>query len=316
MKGTKYVPRDASSYRQFFKKLDKVKDRYDPYTNFFLKEADFHNMTRKVLPDKIRKAKTKEEKETYQDILDNMMLTELKKEESDLNVGTHVIKRKEFHYDFETLITDQNEYDIDEETHSQDYSDEHFLHRRRRQAEANLVKTKILYKLHEDLALTENEKAYLNIWNQEIHKSRFKNLADCMVPTDHSNLSLGSLEGIDRDHLNSLPLVDVTGLEKYAVNDMVLELNNFIDSKIIQNLESEIYVAHHKHEWNLSQDFTLSERRNKEIDLVMGEIEEKVYRHAGKFDETELDGIKRMYQVNRGEGIFDEAWVSQPILHL
>lgn len=155
VKGVKFVPRDASKYRKFFKKLDKVKDRYDPYTNFFLKEAEFHNMTREVLPEKIRKARTKEEKDAYQDILDNMMLTELKREESDLNVGTHVIKRKQFHYDFESLLTDQNEYDIDNETYSYDYSDEHFLERRRRQAETNLIKTKILYKLHEGLALTK-----------------------------------------------------------------------------------------------------------------------------------------------------------------
>lgn len=131
-----------------------------------------------------------------------------------------------------------------------------------------------------------------------------------MVPSTHSSLSLSTLKGSDRDHLNSLPLVDITGLEKYAINDLVLELNNFIDSKIINNLESEIYVSHQKHEWNLSDDYTLSERRNKEIDLVMGEIEEKVYRHAAKFDDTEIEGIKRMYQIGRGEGTFDKPWVS------
>lgn len=175
-KKAKLLPRDASSFREFYRKIEGVKDRHDPFTNFYLKEAEFHQMTREILPDKIKKARNKEEKEAYQEILDNMLLTEMSREESDLNVGSHVIKRDQVHYNFDSLIKDIENYDKDPEVHSGEYSDEMFLDRKRRQAEANIIKTKILYKLHEDLKLTSNEKAYLKRWNEELKSSRYKNL--------------------------------------------------------------------------------------------------------------------------------------------
>lgn len=308
-KSAKFVPRDARCFREFMKSLDNVKDRYDPYTNFFLNEAGQKEMTHKTLPRLIRKAKTEEEKNYYQEVLDNMLLSKQSHEKSDLNVGTHVIKKKDIHYNFESLIRDENNYDRDERVYSDEFSDENFLLKQRREAESNLIKTKILHKLHEDRPLTSNEKAYLKRWNEELKSGKYLSVRDCMVPNDHSQKTLGALSSSDKQHLHSLALVDTSGLDAYALNDVVLELNHFLDTKTIQTVQKEVLVENLKNEWDLPKDYMLSERRNKEIDLVMGEIEETAYRHAGKFEPHELEGMKRMYKTKRGEGIFDKAWV-------
>mmetsp|Transcript_30076 Transcript_30076/g.29577 ORF Transcript_30076/g.29577 Transcript_30076/m.29577 type:complete len:316 (+) Transcript_30076:378-1325(+) len=130
-----------------------------------------------------------------------------------------------------------------------------------------------------------------------------------MVPTSHSNANLSSLSSDDNGKFNSLKLVDISGLENYALNDIALELDHFIDDEIINNLQKEIKVENLKDLWDLSPDYRFTERRNKEIDLVLGELEEKAYRYGGQFTDQEIEGMKRMYKINRGEGIFDQQWL-------
>ena len=130
-----------------------------------------------------------------------------------------------------------------------------------------------------------------------------------MVPTTSSTQSLRSLSTDDTSKLNSLPLVDITGLDNYAINDLILELDHFIDKETIEDLQQEIKVENLKLQWGIPKDFRFTERRNKEIDLVLGELEENAYRYAGKFSEQEIKGMRKMFQTNRGEGIFDKAWV-------
>jgi len=305
----KMVPRDPKAYRDFHKKLDIVKDRYDPFTNFYLREAGQKEMTRKELPEKIRKAKTQDEKDFYQEVLDNMMLTEQSSEVSDINVGTHVIKRKDFHYDLETLVRDENNYDRNAEVYSTDISDEYFLLKRRREAEANFIKTKIIHKLHKDAPLSKSETKYLKEWNTQISDSKYFNIDKCMVPAEPCSYTIGNLGREDNQHLNSVPLVNVKGLEKYAINDLILELNHFLDKNTIETIEKEVFVEGLKQEWDLPKDLMLSETRNKEIDLVLGQVEENSYRHAGKFDQQEMEGLNKMFETNKKEKIFDKTWV-------
>ena len=305
----KLVNRDPKCYREFLMKLDNVKDRYDPYTNFFLKEAAETETTRVILPRKIRDARTKEEREKYQNILDNLLLTEDSQKHSGLNVGTHVVKRNDIKYNYETLIRDENNYNRDIEVYSSEISDEYFLDKQRRSAEANIIKSKIISKLHENKPLTENEKKYIKIWNEKLKNSRYNDLNNWMVPNDPSHIKIGDLNQTDIQNINNVKYVDVTGLNDYAVNDIILELNHFLDDKTIKEIEKEVFIENRKNEWGLPSDFTLIQLRNKEIDLVLGEIEEKAYRYSGKFEEHELKGMNKMFNVKRGEGIFDSKWV-------
>jgi hypothetical protein len=60
-------------------------------------------------------------------------------------------------YDLQSLIKPQV---LDEE----DLSDENYLIKMRKKAEAKLIKTKIIYKLNEGLKLSQQEKTYVRRW--------------------------------------------------------------------------------------------------------------------------------------------------------
>ena len=69
------------------------------------------------------------------------------------------------------------------------------------------------------------------------------------------------------------------------MNDLVLELSHFIDPEMIRKVEVGLLEANLRRKWQLSEDFNLIERRNKEIDLVMHEMEEVSWRAADMFDQ-------------------------------
>jgi hypothetical protein len=61
-------------------------------------------------------------------------------------------------------------------------------------------------------------------------------------------------------------------------------------------------------EWGLGKDFKLVESRNKEIGIVVGELEELYYRLAGMFDNKDYENIKKMFSINRNQDTFDKAF--------
>ena len=60
----------------------------------------------------------------------------------------------------------------------------------------------------------------------------------------------------------------------------MLELANFIDSDTVRAIEYSFLEDSLKKDWQLSDDFRLVERRNKEIGLVLQETEEMTWRAA------------------------------------
>lgn len=61
-------------------------------------------------------------------------------------------------------------------------------------------------------------------------------------------------------------------------------------------------------EWGLDKNFKLVESRNKEIGIVVNELEEVLYRMAGMFDNKDLENIKKMFSINRNKDTFDKAF--------
>ena len=111
--------------------------------------------------------------------------------------------------------------------------------------------------------------------------------ADVLVPETPSGLSLAeALTPEDFYLLNSLSKVSIQGdlKQDIALSDLVLELSHFVDNDTVRKVELSFLEQKLKDEWELAQDFSLVEKRNKEIDLVMKEIEEVSWRAAGQFD--------------------------------
>ena len=90
-------------------------------------------------------------------------------------------------YDLKSLMKSEYVYDIDPECVDPDISDAVFLRQQRKRAETKLIKTKIIYKMDANLALSENEKRYLQNWVSQLQTScNVGNHRDSMLPQAHS----------------------------------------------------------------------------------------------------------------------------------
>ena len=63
-----------------------------------------------------------------------------------------------------------------------------------------------------------------------------------------------------------------------------------------------------KEEWKLPDDFQVIETRNKEVSMVLNELEELAWRMAGTFDSMDIDTLRKMFSVKRNEDHFDKAF--------
>lgn len=133
-----------------------------------------------------------------------------------------------------------------------------------------------------------------------------------MVPSRPSGLALSqALSADDFYSLNSLSRVSIHGDQKHdiALNDLVLELNNFIDPSSVHKVEMALLEDSLKNKWQLGADFNLVEHRNREIDLVMSQMEEKSWRAAAVFDQRDKQYIEEMVFFDRGLDAFDNAFL-------
>ena len=62
---------------------------------------------------------------------------------------------------------------------------------------------------------------------------------------------------------------------------------NFVDDQTVRKVELQVLEDSLKSKWKLNSDFRLVERRNKEIDHLMREMEEVAWRAAGQFNAKE-----------------------------
>ena len=111
--------------------------------------------------------------------------------------------------------------------------------------------------------------------------------------------------------LDSLSRVHLGDYERnqIAVNDLALELSLFVDTATIKQVELGLLEDNLRTDWRLSEDFTLASRRNKEIDLVMHQMEEVAWRAANQFNAKEYETLKSLAFFDRGDDAFDNAFL-------
>ena len=104
-----------------------------------------------------------------------------------------------------------------------------------------------------------------------------------MVPQERTKLSIGDIEAKTLYSLNSISRVSLERVRhgEYSLSDLVVELSHFLDEEVVNKVETEIYSDKLRSEWGLSPDFKVIETRNKEIGLVLNELEEVAWRSAG-----------------------------------
>ena len=67
----------------------------------------------------------------------------------------------------------------------------------------------------------------------------------------------------------------------FALNDLLLEVSQVFDQQTVRDLELTCLQHAKKQEWQLSSEFKLVTRRNKESDNVVERLEEYAFRSAG-----------------------------------
>jgi hypothetical protein len=107
------------------------------------------------------------------------------------------------------------------------------------------------------------------------------------LPKNPSRLSFNEIDAKNIYTLNTIARVELDRKNHgtFALNDLVLELSHFLDEEVINKVESEILSKRVSEEWGISKDFKLVETRNKEISLVLNELEELAFRTSGEFSQ-------------------------------
>lgn len=150
-------------------------------------------------------------------------------------------------------------------------------------------------------------------WSSDIRNGKERNLMnlrDSMLPTGPSKLTIGDIDAKSLYALNSISRVQLEREKHgtYSLNDLVVELSHFLDEEVVSKVETEIFGDKLRQEWGLSKDFKIVETRNKEIGLVLNELEEVAWRSAGQLNEKDVNHLKAMLSVKRNRDYFDRQF--------
>ena len=316
-----YIERDAESYRSFLNEYysDSI---VAPYDHFYMREAAKRGNPEAIAAQIIElqrehPVRPKEEFDARMDEL-NRQLGEIlynyrRSNEDRFNLSEAIPNRVEVTIDLNNLTPVAKRNDQGLSPLELDMSPELFLKKQRCRAETNFIKARITYKVHSGFPLTHSEKRYLNMWIDKASETKaLMPHADVLVPSEPSKLSLAeALSPEDFYGLNSLSRVDINAdqRDEIALNDLILELSHFVDTETVRKVELGLLEEKLRQKWKLADDFSLVEKRNKEIDLVMHEIGEVSWRTAGMFDNSEKKYIEDIVFFDRGLDAFENAFL-------
>lgn len=110
--------------------------------------------------------------------------------------------------------------------------------------------------------------------------------------------------------------LDREALAKFAVNDLVLELSHLLDEETINRVELEMMAKRIRSDWQLPDDFQIIETRNKEIGLLLNQMEEVAWRTSGMINEGDMESLQRVLSVGRNQDYFDRQFYNQDMQSL
>jgi hypothetical protein len=141
---------------------------------------------------------------------------------------------------------------------------------------------------------------------------------DSMVPSRYTNLKVIDMSSHDLYALNTISNVNIDSAKQagFSINDICLELSHFLDDDTLDRVELDLHSAQLQNNWGLPKDFKLVETRNKEISMVVNQIEELAWRIAGAFSDEERSSIKEMFSVGRNKDSFDKFYYENDIKSL
>ena len=304
----KFVARDADEFRDFVHSTYRSKGQEDPYTHFYLKEARGREEIKRIHEEGKRIDRETDSEREYSKVqegqkqtealnkkVEDLLLQEEYRNEDLMDVSSSLRSHIDVKYDLKTLVKSEFVYDMEPELEDPTLTSEQYLEQYRRRAESRLIKSKIILKLWQAggarADLTVNERLYLKKWVDDLQTRNLLTLRDSMVPQEVTRLTIGDMEATSIYALNSISRV---GLERdihgaYSLSDLIVEVSHFLDEEVVNKVETEIFSDKLRRDWGLSPDFKVVETRNKEIGLVLNELEEVVWRSAGQLSDKDFE---------------------------
>ena len=173
------------------------------------------------------------------------------------------------------------------------------MKRKRILAESNLVKFSILTKIVNNEPLTANQTHFLQLWRKAIVDGN----KETLLPINETLKSFGELSTADIHNLhNDLGFTFFEGCNEFILNDLIFELGQVINTKLILQFEECLLSTSLLDEWGI--ELPLGTKRfdgvNNTKKFLLDKIEKVQWKKALMYSEDELRRIKEVFALDRG----------------
>ena len=196
-------------------------------------------------------------------------------------------------------------YDIREDPDFMEHdSDSTYLDFKRRKAESNLIKNRILYKLHRNVELSPLEKEYLAVYKENLQTATVLQAGKVMVPRQTTALTVKKLSDKDLALFAGLHKVDVKLLRDkfshYSANELAFELNHFIDDFLPSRVEFAVIEKKALNDWGVQPDPSCKSKlkplwNNKGLWWHGNALEEYIFRTSSQYTEKDIKDFMTLF---------------------
>lgn len=308
-----FVTRNAENFKSFNIKLDNLREQFDEYDKFVMKEyyrlQDLLSYDKNASPEQI-----KEE-------LESKMGKHLEENYDDDALSIHNPNDIKYNFNIDNILNNFNAgkkeslfsfTGLGSSNNNENFNNaEKYLEYKRRVSERNIILLKIIVKIIQQKPFTNNENLYLKNLSNNISNANILNLESLTIPSSSSKLQIKDISSNDIYALNTLANVSfTTELNNFALSDIIIELNNFLDNTTFNKIIYEIFSESKSKEFKFDcKNHSLFDTDNKEPILLSQEIKENIWRISGFFDDSDKEKLKNFLRIKRGKSTFDKFWL-------
>jgi hypothetical protein len=174
----------------------------------------------------------------------------------------------------------------------------------RREAEANLVKLRIIAKKSRGVGLSPIETEYLKVWTDKLTQGDLHPL----IPDTETQLSCDVMIHKDKEHLETLTLLGASkALRSVSLSDFLLELSLIYSETVVDKAEYKVYARGISSRWGLPEapdEMSLS----NQVRLYADKCDQNAFQESFYLDDQDKKNIKDLYNVARLKGDLDRLW--------
>jgi hypothetical protein len=308
--------RDPESFAEFMSNQMKSAEDSDQYAKFF-REIHAEDASKQEILEKMKKnlkaVSSKEELDLYEKVFLRNEITQryantkeaLDLEDPERGYYYNPIFRQSFGRKTDPRDLRKRVYSLrDDPDFMENKTDKEYLHFKKRKAEANLIKTRILLKIHENLPLSNLESEYLAVYQEALSKASISQAGKVLIPENFTSLRVKDFKDEDCKVFECLYKVNISSLRErvgnFSLNEILFELSHFIDDYLVNRVEFFVIEQRLLKEWGIQPDFKgLSKLKplwnNKGLWWQGSALEEYLWRKSGQFSEKDFQDFFTLF---------------------